>query len=156
MQAKLLSPRGFVTVCCRLSSHNSVVIGIKLGILLDHEDVSSICYMSTVPCNTGESQSHTTFPPTYCILNEGALTLECVSGTQGTCLSHTVGSSCSPFLLTPSQTYCSPVCLYLCVYTGPFSLKGRSLGDERPACLISLSSGLSNELRHTKHLVNVC
>lgn len=97
MQAKLLSPRGFVTICCRLSSHNSVVIGIKLGTLLDHEDVSSICYMSTVPCNTGESQSHTTFPPTYYVLNEGALTLECVSGPQGACLSHTVGSSCSPF-----------------------------------------------------------
>lgn len=97
MQAKLLSPRGFVTVCCRLSSHNSVVIGIKLGILLDHEDVSSIYYMSTVPCNTGESQSHTTFHPTYYVLNEGDLTLECVSHTQGACLSHTAGRSCSFF-----------------------------------------------------------
>lgn len=67
MPAKLLSPRGFVTVCYRLSSHNSVVIGIKLGILLHHEDVSSICYMSTVPCNTGESQSHTIFHPTSVI-----------------------------------------------------------------------------------------
>lgn len=67
MQAELLSPRGFVTVCCRLSSHNSVVIGTKLGLLLHHEDVSSICYTSTVPCNTGESQSHTIFHPTSVI-----------------------------------------------------------------------------------------
>lgn len=121
MQVKPLSPRGFVTVCCRLSSHNSVVIGIKLGILLDHEDVSSIYYMSTVPCKTGESQSHTTFHPTYYVLNESDLTLECVSHTQGACLSHTVGSSCSSFYWLLS-THTVLLCVYICVCTLVLSL----------------------------------
>jgi hypothetical protein len=137
MQAKLVSPRGFVTVCCRFKHFISFYRDrYKTGILLDHEDISSIYHkISRDHSNTGVILSHTSqcHFHHYCVFNEDSLTFDC-------CVTHTIAISLFPFINSFSNIPFSHVSAFVCTC---WSFLPKSEILERWNVSLSYSSSLS-------------